>query len=293
MGNIISAETVKPNELAEFTGTVNENDVLMIWLADGTGLKRIKVSQLIKQEEQETGLDVIKREVMAPYGYFGKEHTLAQLMAWVRNEEWDKFAIGDYFVDTMTTGEKVIWEVAEKNGYKYSGDQGNGLTAPHIICSPRDCLNTTYQYNTTNTNAGGYAGSKMPANLEAELAKFSAVLRGYVTEVRRLENNKGTWAWATRKIFLPSVAEVLGHHGWSDAYGGGPIPRSLALFTGGNAHIMKGQGYNKSTALRMWYWLADPSAAGATAFCLFYIAGYSHYDAASIAGGVAPLIVLS
>ena len=114
-----------------------------------------------------------------------------------------------------------------------------------------------------------------------------------MTTVRRLENNKGGWAWASRRISLPSVNEMLGHKGWADQYSGGPVCHSLALFTGGNAHVMKGRGFNKSAASRQWYWLADPSAANTASFCDVTYDGGSYSGDASYAGGLAPLIVLT
>ena len=231
-----------------------------------------------------------KREQMASYGYFGAEWNIDDLMTLVKAGSWDKFAIGDYFIETNTAGEKILFEVTGKNSYLHCGD--TELTAPHIVVSPRDCLQTYYKYNSSNTNAGGYAASLMPANLETEAKKFTTKLQGYMTTIRRLENNKGTWAWASRRIFLPGNPELVGFHGFADVWDGGAF-NQLPLFVGGNAHLLKGAGFNKSKAARMWYWTADPSAAYTTDFCLFYRSGYSNNFAASDGGGVAPLIVLS
>ena len=231
-----------------------------------------------------------KREQMASYGYFGVEWNIDDLMTLVKAGSWDKFAIGDYFIETNTAGEKILFEVTGKNSYLHCGD--TELTAPHIVVSPRDCLQTYYKYNSSNTNAGGYAASLMPANLETEAKKFTTKLQGYMTTIRRLENNKGTWAWASRRIFLPGNPELVGFHGFADMCDGGAF-NQLPLFVGGNAHLLKGAGFNKSKAARMWYWTADPSAADTTYFCYFSGDGRSGYNNASYDGGVAPLIVLS
>lgn len=231
-----------------------------------------------------------KREQMASYGYFGAEWNIDDLMTLVKAGSWDKFAIGDYFIETNTAGEKILFEVTGKNSYLHCGD--TELTAPHIVVSPRDCLQTYYKYNSSNTNAGGYAASLMPANLETEAKKFTTKLQGYMTTIRRLENNKGTWAWASRRIFLPGNPELVGFHGFADMWDGGAF-NQLPLFVGGNAHLLKGAGFNKSKAARMWYWTADPSAAGTTPFCYFASNGSSNHANASGEGGVAPLIVLS
>ena len=233
---------------------------------------------------------ILKREQMASYGYFGAEWNIDDLMTLVKAGSWDKFAIGDYFIETNTAGEKILFEVTGKNSYLHCGD--TELTAPHIVVSPRDCLQTYYKYNSSNTNAGGYAASLMPANLETEAKKFTTKLQGYMTTIRRLENNKGTWAWASRRIFLPGNPELVGFHGFADMWDGGAF-NQLPLFVGGNAHLLKGAGFNKSKAARMWYWTADPSAANTTYFCRFYAGGGSGNRGAANDGGVAPLIVLS
>ena len=322
--SVLSVQTKKIPELQAATGLV-ESDMIVVELADG-GTRKMTYGNLIaviqaslKGDEDammtiasissiqtdETGkvpssalvkgmnddFAIMKREIMAPYGYFGIEQNLDILMGYVRAGQWDKFAIGDYFIDTRTNGQKVMWEVADKNGYLHCGD--SPLKSNNIICVPRDCLEETQQYNTSNTNTGGFAASLMPAALETIAGTFSAKLQGYMATVRRLENNKGGWAWASRRISLPSVNEMLGHKGWAGQFSGGPVCHSLALFTGGNAHVMKGRGFNKSAASRQRYWLADPSAANTALFCLVGGNGDSNHGGASDAGGLAPLIVLT
>ena len=234
--------------------------------------------------------EILKREQMASYGYYGVEWDIDELMTLVKAGSWDKFAIGDYFVETNTSGEQIMFEVAGKNSYLHCGD--TELNKNHIVVCPRDCLETYYKYNSTNTNAGGYAASLMPANLETEAAKFTSKLQGYMTNIKRLENNKGAWAWAQRRIFLPGNPELVGFSGFSDGYCGGSF-NQLPLFVGGNAHLLKGAGYNKKKAARMWYWTADPSAANTTNFCNFNTHGASTSPGASYDGAVAPLTVLS
>ena len=324
--SVLSVQTKKIPEL-QSTTSLGNNDMLVVELADG-GTKKMTYGSLIAViqaslkgdedamltianissvqtdaegkvpasallKEVSDAFEIMKREVMAPYGYFGIEQNIDTLMGWVRAGQWDKFAIGDYFIDIRSNGQKVMWEIADKNGYLYCGDQGNGLTANNIICIPRDCLEETQKFNDTNTNTGGYAASLMPAALETIAGTFSSKLQSYMTTVRRLENNKGAFAWASRRIMLPSVTEILGHQGFSDVYSGGSVCHSLALYTGGNAHLIKGRGFNKSTAARQWYWMEDPSALNTAYFCGVYGRGNSDGGNASYAGGLAPQIVLT
>lgn len=324
--SVLSVQTKKIPELQATTSLVG-SDMIVVELADG-GTRKMTYGSLIAViqaslkgdedamltvanissvqtdvegkvpaaalfKEVSDAFEIMKREVMAPYGYFGIEQNIDTLMEWVRAGQWDKFAIGDYFIDIRSNGQKVMWEVADKNGYLHCGDQGNGLTENNIICIPRDCLKETQKFNDTNTNTGGYAASLMPAALETIAGTFSSKLQSYMTTVRRLENNKGTFAWASRRIMLPSVTELLGHQGFSDAFSSGPVCHSLALYTGGNAHLMKGRGFNKSAAARQWYWMEDPSALSTAHFCGVGSRGLSSYYDASGVYGLAPQIVLT
>lgn len=289
----------KDTSQSEFTAWFNSmKDQLS---EDAAGNLQLQIDALqTKIDEQQAKINevnddfaVMKRESMAPYGYFGIEQDLDTLMSYVKAGQWDKFAIGDYFIDTRSNGQKVMWEIADKNGYLYCGDL-SPFEDNHIICIPRDCLYETLKYNTSDTNTGGYTESLMPAALEKIADTFSTKLQGYMTYVQRCENNKGNdWPWVSRRISLPSVMEISGHKGWADVQSSGPVCHSLALFTGGNAHAMKGSGFSKSERKRMTYWLADPSAANTTDFCSFGEFGDLRSDKANNIGGVAPLIVLT
>lgn len=291
----ISDTRLNKNVCGWVTGLVDQIDTNTLTLDNISNIqtdedKKVPASALVKTMDDT--LAILKREIMAPYGYYGIEQDIDELMTWVKAGEMHKFAIGDYFVETTSTGEKIMFEVADKNGYKYCGDEG-GLTNNHIICVARDCLETTQKFNETSTNEGGYAASLMPAALEDIAVTFSAKLQSYMTTIRRMENNKGAWAWASRRIMIPSSTEIWGHLSWADGYGGGPVPRSLALFTGGSAHIMKGRGFNKKEVTRQSYWLEDPCSTTSTHFCRVLNYGPAITSQASLSNGVAPQIVLS
>lgn len=286
-------KTIKASDLIsalsgmeDIPSVLTENDIGSTVTATG---KSIPSLQLIKSMSD---LDeVMFRELKAPYGYFGIEQDLDELMFWVRAGAWDKFAIGDYFIETTTANEKIQWEVAGKNLYLHYGGTEE-LKKNHIVCCPRDCLEKKYAYNTTNSNAGGYAASLMSGNLETEASKFSTKLKGYMTWIDRLENNKGAWAWAKRKIILPSIIEIFGTNGFADGFSGGASIQ-LPLFSFGSAHIYKGRGFNKANKERDAYWTADPSGYSTTAFCTVNGDGANTDTGAIGEASIAPLIILS
>ena len=127
----------------------------------------------------------------------------------------------------------------------------------------------------------------MPAYLETVLATFPAEWKNIMRSIRRLENNKGTWAWASRTLFLLSETEVHGSPVWSDGYDGGTRPLPLYQFSA--RYRIKGLGFGSSAkGSRANWWLASPSAANTTYFCGVYSCGNSDSYGASFSNGVAP-----
>lgn len=199
------------------------------------------------------------------------------LMGYVRAGEHHKYAIGDYFEDNG-----VQWAVAARNWYP-AWAFGDSVSRPeHIVCMPVDFLATSYKFNTTNTNTGGYAGSLMPANMEAEFGKLGSKVKAYCKQTRIYENNKGAWAVATRSMRLPTIVEVTGNQGWANEGYSGGVCSQLPLCRNSLFRI-------RST----WYWCLDPSSANNTYFCRVNYTGLSTNTDASSSGRVRPLIVLA
>lgn len=210
-------------------------------------------------------------------GIDGIEWGLDDLMTLVRNGEFNKFAIGDSFVDGS-----IHWRIHGKKTFpKWAFDGTVGETPNTITCLPDEALGT-HRYNSSNTNTGGYAASEMPSYLESTiLPQLSAGLRSYIKETQIYENNKGAWAAVKRKMRIPTIIECTGNQGWADQFSGG-ICSQLPLMRA-NRHRIK----------TYWYWCLDPVASNTTYFCVIYANGYSYAGTASNSGGsVRPEIVL-
>lgn len=210
-------------------------------------------------------------------GIDGVEWGLDDLMTLVRNGEFNKFAIGDSFVDGS-----IHWRIHGKKTFpKWAFDGIVGETPNTITCLPDEALGQ-HRYNSSNTNTGGYAASEMPSYLESTiLPQLSAGLRSYIKETQIYENNKGAWAAVKRKMRIPTIIECTGNQGWADQFSGG-ICSQLPLMRA-NRHRIK----------TYWYWCLDPVASNTTTFCGIYDTGYSdHYGASSSGGSVRPEIVL-
>lgn len=311
--SVISVETKQLGQLAGATGLA-DTDLLYVELTNG-GSKKMTYADFLTQiktsltsgEHAMLSLDdivdvmtddgtkvpaasllyslnatlspLIREQNCINNGANGIQWDLDELMALVQAGKMDEFAIGDHFVDGGVT-----WRIFAKNHYPkwaFDGTTSSGNVPPnHIVCLPDTSLGS-YQFNTTNTNSGGYAGSLMPANMVTEYNKLSTKLKGYVKETQIYENNKSAWAAVKRYMRLPTVVEMTGNQGWADQYSGGVCSQfPLAQAT---KHRIKDY----------WYWLLDPAASNATNFCDVNDNGVSTYYYASASGAVRPEIVLA
>ena len=220
------------------------------------------------------------------------EMSWAELRAKIKTEDFSGLHIGDYKDIVLSTGEEARVDLSGFNTYMNVGDTAI-LTEPHLYFTFRDCLKTTYQMNSSNTNAGGTAAAALTATVNTTIYNtLPADLRAVMKEVRRLENNKGTWAWASRKLWLLQETEVFGRNNWSDGYDGGGI--QLPIFAHSYRHIVKGLGKGAAErGSRTYWWLASPDASSTTTFCTVGSNGRaSSYDA-SDSFGVAPGFIIS
>ena len=249
-------------------------DVVDVQTNDGT---KIPTAKLVYDMHQADA--VMRREMDCLNGIREKGNLIDidTLMGYVRAGEHQKYAIGDYFEDNG-----VQWAVVARNWYP-AWAFGDSVSRPeHIVCMPVDFLATSYQFNTTNTNTGGYAASLMPANMETEFGKLGSKVKAYCKQTRIYENNKGAWAAATRSMRLPTIVEVTGNQGWANEGYSGGVCSQLPLCQNSLFRI-------RST----WYWCLDPSSSDTTYFCNVGGYGISYYNGASNSGRVRPLIVLA
>ena len=310
--SVLSVQTKKIPELQAATGLV-ESDMIIVELADG-GTRKMTYGDFITiikasleypdeavlsmadvvniQTNDETKIPtaklvydmyqadaVMRREMDCLNGVKEKGNLIDidTLMGYVRAGEHHKYAIGDYFEDNG-----VQWAVAARNWYP-AWAFGDSVSRPeHIVCMPVDFLATSYQFNTTNTNTGGYAGSLMPANMETEFGKLGSKVKTYCKQTRIYENNKGAWAATMRNMRLPTIVEVTGNQGWANEGYSGGVCSQLPLCQNSLFRI-------RST----WYWCLDPSSSDTTNFCFVTTSGRGSHNYPSTSGRVRPLIVLA
>lgn len=310
--SVLSVQTKKIPELQAATSLV-ESDMIVVELADG-GTRKMTCGDFITvikasleypdeaflsmadvvnvQTNDETKIPtaklvydmyqadaVMRREMDCLNGIKEKGNLIDidTLMGYVKVGEHHKYAIGDYFEDNG-----VKWAVAARNWYP-AWAFGNGVSRPeHIVCMPVDFLKASYQFNTSNTNIDGYAGSLMPANMETEFGKLGSKVKAYCKRTRIYENNKSGLAAVMRSMRLPTIVEVTGNQGRANEGYAVGVCSQLPLCRNSLFRI-------RST----WYWCLDPSSSKTTNFCIVTDAGDTSYSDASYSGRVRPLIVLA
>ena len=242
-----------------------------------------------------------ENEAAHPYNY-GKEIALTwdEISAKTKKGDFSGLRIGDYKTITLTTGEIVIMEIAGIDPYFGSGDQEAGH---HILWVSRDCIATTYQMRSSNTNNGTsaepnpYRASALFSTLQNTIfPTVPAEIRAHVIEMRGLLekrysgsgtlNNSNDWSWYSRgKAILLTPIEVFGTAGWGESgwSNGGGVNVHLPLFAGSSKHFIKRKGNGGE---RVPWWLAAACAGYSTDFCYVSSDGNGSGNSASNSFGV-------
>lgn len=287
--------SVNINNLQVISDLQAADTVLVDTNSVGTGITTVEsVSQFMKDIFLSGGV---------PYG---KELTesWANLQARIKAGNFSGIHIGDYKTITLTTGEKLIMEVAGIDQYYKCGDTAIGH---HIDFISRDCLAGTKQFNTTNTNNGtetepnpwrasalfstlnNTVYGTLPSDLKACIIQKRALLESRYASSGALTAPSG-WAWNNMgNLWIPTEVEVFGtahwsHHGYGTAGGGCNL--QYPIFKGGAKHIIKGAGNGGG---RCHWWEASADSGNSSSVCYVDDYGNARSSAASSANIYAPL----
>lgn len=125
------------------------------------------------------------------------------------------WSLGDKTSITLTTGEVIEMQII---GFNHD-DKSDGSGKAGITLQMVDCLATRYTMNSTNTNAGGYAASKMKTET---LPTLKALLPQEWQDVIKLVDKKSANGGGSNysetlttsdNLFLLSGVEVFGSEG--------------------------------------------------------------------------------
>ena len=188
----------------------------------------------------------------------------------------DYFNIGD--TKNVTIGSATY--VVEIVGFSHD-DKADGSGKAGLTFGLKDCLNTAYQMNSSNTNAGGWESCALRATLRDNIwNQLPSDLRGVIKEVTKKAsagNSSSTISSYTDTLFLFAEKEIFG----STQYSVNGEGTQYAMFTTSNTRIKKRNG--SATG----WWLRSPGSGITNGFCVVVSKGTANSDAASVSYGVA------
>lgn len=188
------------------------------------------------------------------------------------------FAVGDEHELMLTTGELVTAVVGDFNHNTITGTTDTAA----IAFTFKNCLNTAYPVNSSNTNSGGWNNSamrntRMPAILNtfpAELTADGAIK--YVDVLASAGSQSTSLVTSSDRLRLHSIAEL----GLSYSYAASREGTRYAYYTSGNR--VKTVGGAASV-----YWARSPHTGGSSSFCCVDTSGAASDVGASRSYGVA------
>ena len=176
----------------------------------------------------------------------------------------DSWAVGDQ--KTMTiNGVGYVIDIIGKNHDDYSDGSGK---AP-LTFQLHDCVPTTYQMNSSNTNSGSWENSGIRnTHLPAFFATMPIEVQAAIKEVNKLTSageQRSTIVTTADKLFLLSEIEVIGSTTYSY---GGEGSRYAYYVTGVEAKRVNG-------SINYW-WTRSPERQATASFCMISGLGTSH-----------------
>lgn len=145
----------------------------------------------------------------------------------------------------------------------------------------KNCLNTTYQMNSSNTNSGGWTSCAMRTSTMATLlSQLASDLKNAIVKVKKLSSagNQSTAINTTEdSLFLLSEVEIFGSTTHAKAGEGS----QYEYYQSGNSRVKTVNG-----SVSAW-WERSPSGSYSTLFCDVSFNGYAGGNDASVSLGVA------
>ena len=196
------------------------------------------------------------------------------------------FALGDTKDVELSGIGTMTLQIADFDHDYLSGATTAKRAAVTFLC--KNLLYKTYQMNGSGTNNGGFPASALCSTLNGSI--YNALPPGLKSVIKTAYkwygtgNNETNGEWSGYKLWLPLDFEMFGMSSLSPTteHTTGNA-RQYPIFTDRASRIKK---MNNGGGSENWYWLASPTANGATHFCYVDGRGFCHYSAASGGGGV-------
>lgn len=143
-----------------------------------------------------------------------------------------------------------------------------------------DCLNTTTQMNSSNTNVGGWNSSAMRSRMSTYLSQLPSALQSVIKSVNKKSGTGNGSSSGTQttsdKLFLLSEIEIFGTTTYSVSGEG----NQYEWYKAGNSRIKKVNGSAD------YWWERSPHSGNTSNFCYVNSNGNANYYYASNSFGV-------
>lgn len=310
-------------EYDALAAVASEEDVLLVRLADGTGVKRIPLSAIkafingdlaTLETEDQTSLIAAINEVFGTAGTnannittltnltkmltatgasransFIYEHDLgtsftAEQSADIQSGKFELVRTGGYW----TINGRKYWAAHADYRYKCGDTQ---LTTHHMLVIPDVALYSGVM-NDTNDTTGSYYGSKMKtegladalATVQADFGADHILTHRIILPNAVTDGKSSGWAWYDSQIDLMNEHMVYGSHAWG---GGSQNGYDVGI---DKSQLALFQARPDLITTRGNYWLRDVRSAAF--FCYVYAGGDATAGGASGSFGVRPAFLI-
>lgn len=230
------------------------------------------------------------------FGYGEIKKIEAKWFDTLENESWaniadviksGKFAQVASIGDTKTfkiNNKTYTAEVVAINDGTGNASQWYPANTVDFIC--KELYETTYRYNSSNTNSGGFPNSEIKNTLNNTIYPLLPTdLKDVIIE-KSHSYQAGSYSssWSSSmttlatKLWLPTYYEIAGTTG---TYAAGETSSNNKAYT----LASKAKALNGGTSAASW-WLGSPRTYYSNTFWIVYTDGYLYYSGASITYGV-------
>lgn len=224
--------------------------------------------------------------------YYRAEYTLDS-----SGDTFSHLAVGDKIRIKLNTtkiaDEAIIFTVHGFNHFEKEESTTDNVQMSHVVFGMRDLLNATYQMNSSATNSGGWAKSKMRTWLNSTV--FQALpekLRSIIQPVQVLSTAGNTSidiVTSIDRLFLFSQQEVnLSRSSpYTEEVSPNAETKGFTLYSGSSQRIKKQYNLSGNGSAALW-WLRSPDPSSSIYFIhVNYNGSGGNYYTAATSNGVA------
>ena len=216
------------------------------------------------------------------------DNKLASLMSEVDASDIDLtndlgWESGDERVVKLTNGEEITLILTDPDHYTLATPTASGRTTCNFTIVVKQCLNTTHNMNSSNTNAGSWHSSAMRTYLNNDVINLlpnglKSILKEF-NVVTATEYNASTLKTSVDKLALFAEKEVQGARSYSNTTEANALTQLDYFKTASNKiKTVNGSASN--------WWLRSPYSDYTASFCYVYPDGSAYYNGASNPYGV-------